>query len=120
MTATVLLLASAACSSPATALGPSAEAARSFRPVSELFFLPDRAPPIQVDGAALVPDSKILWDLSVTAKNLGLSGVKITVHRQQVRLEGSVPSAEAHSTLLRVAKRTPGVRTVIENVEVAQ
>lgn len=107
-----------ACSGPATALPPGADAARSFRPVSALFFLPNRPTPQPVEQAALVPDSKIEWDLRVTAKTLGLGGVDIDVRDQTAQLAGTVPTEEARHTMLEAARRTAGVKAVTDLLEV--
>ena len=86
--------------------------------MSALFFLPSHTPtPDQ--AAELVPDSKIAWDLRVTAKTLGLHGVKISVTQQRVRIDGRVPSPQARETLLAAARRTVGVKSVDDELEVA-
>ncbi len=115
--ATATLILWSACSAPAATLPQGASAARSFRPLSALFFLPTYEPPV-VLGAALVPDSKIRWDLEVTAQNLGLAGLRIRVHQQRVRIAGVVADEKSRETMLQAAQRTPGVRSVSHTIQV--
>lgn len=112
----VVMLVIAACAEAAVA-HPTADAGQSFRPVSALFFLPERAP-LVVRDAALVPDSKITWDLRVTAKSLGLDDVQVEVRRQAAYLRGTVPSDASRQTMVEVARRTHGVKSVTETLEV--
>ena len=116
----IIALVLTGCSAPTTALSPAAEGARAFRPISELFFLPEKAAAEKhtQEGAALVPDSKIEWDLRVTVQNLGLGGVEVHVKNQAVALSGVVPSEEARATLLQAAQRTRGVKSVSQSVDV--
>lgn len=112
----VALVVVAACSAPAGA-EPGAGAGQTFRPLSALFFLPPYAPPASGE-VALVPDSKIAWDLRVVARSLGLTEVEITVNKQAVRLRGPVPTEEARATLVRIADSARGVKSVTDTLEV--
>lgn len=114
---TVLALVLAACSVPAT-ISPSATAARSFRPISGLFFLSDRPAVTVLDDTGLVPDSKIEWDLRVTAQNLGLTRVEIHVREANAQLSGDVPTAELREQLLEVTRSTRGVKSVTATLEI--
>ena len=85
--------------------------------MSALFFLPDRSH-APTSSTALVPDSKILWDLTVTAKSLGLVDVAIEVRGQRVGLSGTATNAQARAEFLEAVRRATGVRSVSGDIAV--
>lgn len=113
----VATLCSTACSTNPP-LSPAATAARGFRPLGAIYFLPDRVPVQHQSRALLVPDSKIEWDVRVFCHELGLGGVEIAVREQIVTLGGVVPTEEAKQTLLERVKNLRGVAGVRDTVKV--
>lgn len=92
-------------------------AAKDFRPLGELYFLPEKMP-VELRDAALVPDSKLVWSTQTVAKELGLGGVEVYVREQIVTLVGIVPTEEARQTLVERTKKLHGVSGVRDNLRV--
>lgn len=109
-----------ACGDAEPSLGPASDGAREFRPLGDVFFLPDRVPLVTNDTAAKVPDSKIRWNVRAKLHEVGVEGVRVSVDEQVVVLQGRVVDEAAKTTVEEIALGVHGVAGVRNKLEVGQ
>ncbi len=111
-------IACVACGEAEPSHGPEADAARAFRPLGDVFFLPERVPLVTNDAAAKVPDSKIRWNVRAKIAEANLPEVAVTVREQIVVLEGSVGDMQTRDAIEKLALDVHGVAAVQNKLEV--
>lgn len=110
-----------ACGDTKPAYGPAADAARRFRPLGDVVFLPDRVPLVTHDGSVpKIPDSKIEWNVRAKLAEARIEGVSVTVDEQIVVLEGRVPDPRIRERTQEIALSVAGVAGVRNRMEVGQ